>query len=106
MDLGAATARGAPEVEVGQVDLDAQTPRGVPEVRFLGADSVVLPYRDRLNASLLQVSLQNEGGHDRHRLKFPIATAAPSAASNFIVTASSALLLSHKASPIKGTLRL
>jgi len=30
-----------------QVDLDAQHPLGVPEVRFLGADSVITPLRDR-----------------------------------------------------------
>ncbi|KAJ1496170.1 WD-repeat region-domain-containing protein, partial [Baffinella frigidus] len=35
-----------------QIDLDPLNPKGVPEVRFLGADSVISPLRDRLNQQL------------------------------------------------------
>eukprot|EP01027_Heterolobosea_sp_BB2_P011504 GEZU01016744.1.p1 GENE.GEZU01016744.1~~GEZU01016744.1.p1 ORF type:complete len:153 (+),score=10.88 GEZU01016744.1:140-598(+) len=36
-----------------QIELDPLCPRGVPECRFLGADSVVVPLRDKLNQNIL-----------------------------------------------------
>lgn len=42
-----------------QIEVDPLNPRGVPEIRFLGADSIVVPLREKLNKGTLKWDMKD-----------------------------------------------